>query len=179
MLGNGWDPATIYEPIDMNSDGSMDFTFSANAGISIGFRPKESNRYLIIPSPPPNIGGPVAAVTVGFDIGSDSGAGNLDWFGLSTSSSLLMLELSTGTAGNFWDTRGYIGVEFEAFDGLHYGWFDVKGHYAYPYVQVYGWAYESTPNTSIIAGAVPEPASAILFLIGVVGAWTLRKRKNR
>ncbi len=74
--------------------------------------------------------------------------------------------------------NGYLGVAFQGDNGTHYGWIHIE-----EFAGVGGWfyeyAYENTPGTGLIAGAVPEPSSVALFTIGAIGAWTLRKRKNR
>jgi hypothetical protein len=93
----------------------------------------------------------------GFEIGHDSGSGSLDWFGTNTDFATLVsvFEGPGGPVygGRFGGQRAYIGIEFDAVDGSHYGWIDIyvaSGAYA----EVYGWAYESTPGVGIIAGAV-------------------------
>jgi hypothetical protein len=58
-----------------------------------------------------------------------------------------------GTKGN-----GYLGIHFKAADGLHYGWIQVRlpkaNEFAFAPVVV-DWAYESTPDKAIVAGARP------------------------
>jgi len=45
-------------------------------------------------------------------------------------------------------------------------------------VILHGYAYESTPNTAIAAGAVPEPTSLAIFAMGGAGiaAWKRRRK---
>ena len=74
----------------------------------------------------------------------------------------------------------YIGLEITMDNQPHYGWLSIQApNNPNNRALVSGWAYENTPNTSIIAGAIPEPSSVALFAIGAIGAWTLRRRKNR
>ena len=47
--------------------------------------------------------------------------------------------------------EGYLGVRFSAADGYHYGWIFVKGQ------SVVDWAYEMRPGYPIRAGAKPVP----------------------
>ena len=185
-------PSSAYD-IDVNSDGWVDFSIAASYPISVDFLSEGANRYLIHPSPPPNTGGPVAALDLGFHIGSDSGDDSLDWFGDNYDFwSGLMVEFDTGKAGEFWNTpdawgppweprsppemRTYIGVEFAVADDVHYGWIEVQGHWSYPYAKVFGWAYESTPGMGITAGAIPEPSTFLLLLVGVGALALCRKR---
>jgi hypothetical protein len=93
------------------------------------------------------------------------------------------------------DTQ-FIGVRFLADDGLHYGWMRLAKSYWAPYDTnhpdwppgldptgwygnaislpridtfdpgVIDWAYELTPDMPIVAGAVPEPGSMLLALLG-------------
>lgn len=179
-LGGWWNPPTSHS-LDIDNNGTVDFLFFGDTVSFVGMRSEGINRYLITPSPPPNTGGPVSALVAGFLIGPQSNNGNLDWFGDNYDYwSGLMQELSTGTAGEFWGTRGYIGFEFQMDDGMHYGWFDVEGSSSSPYAEVYGWAYETQPGVSIIAGAVPEPSVISLFIGGLLTiGCTLRRTKVR
>lgn len=179
-LGGWWNPP-IPHSLDIDGNGTIDFSFWGDIASSVGMHSEGINRYLIVPSPPPNIGGGVAALDSGFLIGPNSGEGSLEWFGNDYEYwSGLMQSLSTGTAGQFWGTRAYVGIEFEAEDGMHYGWFDVEGHSSIPYAVVYGWAYESTPGVAVIAGAIPEPSTLMLFAAGATAiALSLRKRRIR
>ncbi len=74
------------------------------------------------------------------------------------------------TVYNGWDgtlgalTNGYLGVRFKAQDGFHYGWIRVRlpstesgaeGFLIEIAPVVVEWAYETRPNTAILAGAKP------------------------
>lgn len=68
----------------------------------------------------------------------------------------------------------YIGLAFTLADGLHFGYAEVNGP------RLVSYAFDSTPNTSIVTGAVaavPEPAS-LLLLAGMAGV-AMTKRRNR
>jgi len=180
VVGDVWIPAPdeLFE-LDVDLNGTVDFTLAAGKTHFSGIHPKNQNQYLILSSPPPNIGGPVAALDSGYFIGSNSGEGTPEeWFASNNFSTLIVL-LSTGESGEFIDHRGYVGLEFSAEDGIHYGWLDIEGVETRSSIRIRGWAYESTPGVGIVAGAVPEPSSVVLFTIGAIGAWTLRKRKKR
>jgi hypothetical protein len=85
------------------------------------------------------------------------------------------------TEGNFVGvTEKYIGfrVHLSSTEELVYGWANeigVSGD-----VILHGYAYESTPNTAILAGAspVPEPTSLAIFAMGGAGiaAWKRRRK---
>lgn len=81
----------------------------------------------------------------------------------------------------FYNTSGYIGVEFSLHDGLHYGWvhvnhLDADGNPLGDGGLIDRWAYESEPGAGIRAGAVPEPRAAAL-LAGLAGLAVLRRRR--
>jgi len=165
--------------LDVNSDGTIDFSITASLNYFSGIHPDGQNQYLIHPDPPPNIGGGVAALDFNYLIGSNPESSAEEWYG-SESYSTLIFKLDSGTAGEFQRHRAFVGLEFESAEGTHYGWLDIEGvPNGGSYFFVHGWAYESTPGVGIIAGAIPEPSSGILFMIGVWGSWTLRKRKKR
>ena len=79
-------PPVIGQPdrhyIDLDGDGTTDFSFSGTWNISVDFRSEGANRYLVVPDPPPNIGGGVAALEYGFLIGR--GVVTPAWIGLET-----------------------------------------------------------------------------------------------
>lgn len=168
--------ASVQTPLDMNLDGLDDFIFSASVSF-VGVHPETANQYLIYPSPPPNIGGPVEPLPDGFEIGPNSGDGELDWYG-STGYSTLIQCLSGTCAGRFKGQHAYMGVEFDIAGGTHYGWVDLYVAEYGPYAEIYGWAYETEAGVPIIAGAVPEPSTIILFAAGAA-AILLSRRKNR
>lgn len=87
------------------------------------------------------------------------------------------------------NTTGIIGFKFNpaSINGFtpapngtptNYGWFRMTtGTAAAGGGTVVDWAYESVPETGIIAGAVPEPSSLACLALGAVGLSTLRRRK--
>lgn len=146
-------------PIDLNNDALPDFTFAASAG-SVSLRTERANRVVIRESPPPNIGGPVAKLDAGFLIGRDPDAPGLAWINSASDGYVSPGEmtfdtivqcLSTGCLST-WppgpSQRGFIGLEFELSDGLHYAYFDVSVSGSNPGASLYGWAYESLPSTA-------------------------------
>jgi hypothetical protein len=181
FLGEVWQGAEYKDlDLDLDENGTVDFSIVTSVNNFCGIAPDDQNKYLIHPSPPPNIGGSVAALDVGYLIGSNSGDNSPEeWFGIDNNYGTLISIWNVGSTGEFLRHRGFVGLEFESTDGTHYGWLDIEGvANGGSYLIVHGWAYETTPNISIIAGAIPEPSSMILFVIGVAGIWTIRKKKN-
>lgn len=78
------DTTPVSHALDINGDGVFNFTFSADTSF-VGVRSEGDNRYLIFPSPPPNIGGSIEPLSEGFEIGPNSDSGELEWFGHETS----------------------------------------------------------------------------------------------
>ncbi len=147
--------------VDLNNDGITDFTINARStnsydsdrywdGSSIGIHSKSGNSVAVSSNLP-------QAMDSGADIGT-----NLDWddankqdlghlfrwwgrpFPSSSSGSIYF--------GNFLDqSEKFLGVRFE-FDGeQYYGWIRLSLNGAYAYT-VHDFAYEATPNKSIVAG---------------------------
>ena len=180
----------FFYPIDFNADGLTDFTFAADP-VGVALRTERANGVIYRMDPPPNLGGPVARLEEGFEIGS-SLEPSLGW----RSSDLLggyvspgewafasiAIHLSTGTSSEWPGSpgaRGFIGVQLELEDGFHFGYFDVHMA-AEGGGWLYGWAYNSVPNAPIFASPVPEPSTwALLLGGGVLMVWFRRKRNER
>ncbi|MCZ7591576.1 MAG: PEP-CTERM sorting domain-containing protein [Kiritimatiellae bacterium] len=171
------DTSPVYYSLDLSGSGFVDFTFAASVA-SVSVRNEGNNRYLIFPSPPPNIGGGIEPLSEGFEIGSNSVSEELEWFGHETSFASLGIWLSTGTSGRFVGQHAYMGIEFDIDGATHYGWINLRVGELGPGVEIYGWAYESTPNTPILAGAIPEP-STLLLLLGGTTLLLGRRQKRR
>jgi len=181
ILGDVWFPENIeYFDLDVDANGSIDFSLTAAGTLSFaGIHPENQNKYLIHPSPPPNIGGPVAALNLNYIIDSNSGSGTPEeWFGNNDYGGFILI-LSTGRTGEFYNDRGFVGLKFDADDGIHYGWIDVEGIQSSPTIQIRGWAYETEPNKAIAAGAIPEPSSISLLLLSGTIVWLSRNRKRK
>jgi hypothetical protein len=75
-------------------------------------------------------------------------------------------------------TLAYSGFRFAAPDGTHFGWIQLSvsaGHITFMNA-----AYESTPGTPIVAGAVPEPSTLAMLAVGATAALgTVIKRRRR
>ena len=84
---------------------------------------------------------------------------------------------STESYVNEWDGlgRGYIGVRFtDEAANIYYGYADVTVNPDYT-ATLHGFAYETTPGTGIVTGAIPEPST---FALSGVGILLISRRKR-
>jgi hypothetical protein len=94
---------------------------------------------------------------------------------------ILTASADLGTVGLFTGLESaYLGLQFQQAGQTYYGWVRVGAPFA---GQNGGWlydyAYETTPDTPILAGAVvPEPTSISVWLLATV-LITLRRSENR
>jgi hypothetical protein len=179
-------------PFDVDGNGTIDYTFIGNIS-EASLRTERANRLVISIDPPPNLGGPVESLPAGYRISSTLANSGISW----VSSDLLggyvspgelvantiIQVLSTGylTIGHNtrFTERSFIGIEFEAEDGIHYGYFDISpAPYISPRVTVNGWAWETQPGVPILAGQVPEPSRMLLTGMGLMVLLTKRSRKK-
>ena len=166
--------------LDINNDGYAEFKFTSimDAPLySVDVRSLNSGKFLY----PEEIGVISAlAVSNGLEINSDELGGSARWgTGLGILSHWdLQHPIGVIKGGHFLETNACLGISFQIDGNTHYGWIQIDNPNDVPGGTITGFAYESTPNTSIIAGAIPEPSSMILFIVGVTGIWTLRKRKK-
>ena len=166
----GYGPVTISNVLDLNGDGIADFILTSDI----------SGAWLTAPSGNFLITGPGGLVPVSPGSIISSNGSSLDpiyqWSGgTATIGGQAVFDGEYFYAGNFSDTNAFIGLQFQINNQTHYGWMEI---YNYPDVasgQVLAWAYESSPHTPIEAGAVPEPPSWTLLIIGAMFAFDHRR----
>jgi hypothetical protein len=127
------------------------------------------------------------ALPEGFQIGPDTGANH--WTSLQPLYGGLTLAAARDggiigepplTSGDFVGVESaYIGILFYLDSQAHFGWIRAGS----PVVSsgsnggwVYDFAYETSPNAPIFAGAVPEPSMVSLLLVSGAAFWLVRKR---
>jgi hypothetical protein len=70
--------------------------------------------------------------------------------------------------------EAYLGIAFDVGASTHYGWVhvtlgEVDPTFGFKNPITASWAYESTPDTPIVAGVIPEPSTGILTIVGSLG----------
>ena len=181
---------SLINNIDLDRDGSNEFTTNGSSG-EARLIPTMGNRVLARSAVLPDLGQSAVAVGRDFSIGANP-LGGLNWFGLEDrvnasddgGSSLYMCD-GRGPVGEppvcvtslNLTVNSFVGLEFQIQGETHYGWmeiipiFDSNQHHT----RIAAWAYEDQPNTSILAGAIPEPSSILLVITGL--ATLLRRHR--
>ena len=175
-------PGTLDFNLDINGDGITDFILeSGSSDINYATLIPQGNNAIV------SMNSFAAAMTNGETIGS-SLAPIYQWStGSTTVGYLVFLLGNSGVTenGNFvGKTSGYIGFNLANNGNNYYGWMYISSPSgggldgdAGTYGEVVNWAYQSSPNTAILAGAVPEPSTfALLALGGMAGIGFLRRK---
>jgi hypothetical protein len=163
--------------IDLDNDGVADFNLNSPDSLAINLTPLNNNGILSVLEPPPDIGAFIYALPAGASI-SPSLNPAFVWFDRNSSggSATIVASSTIGSLGYFQgSTDAYAGIRFESGGNFHYGWLHIQ-NFGLNLGQISEWAYESNPNTSILAGAVPEPSA--LALLTVAGIALLARRKR-
>lgn len=178
--------------VDLNFDGILDINFKGKVRSEFLSFTYGNTWVLGRPSPPafPDSGVYQIPLKPGDFIGEDA---SIDWWpstdvgwGTGSQGNLFNSYMSVGgqlMGIGFWQdipplsADGYLGVQFEIEGGIHYAWVHIRAGGNHGFIDE--WAYESTPGTGIVAGAIPEPSTLALLLAGAAGIWTVRKRKFR
>lgn len=184
----GFLPLPSDADFDVNADGVSDYRFHTDGSFVAAVISYGTNRYISVLSTGDDQGGNLVPVSVGSVIGSNTSSLSGDWH--RQTDNVIIPSLSTGyslTSGptpmQFSD--GYIGVEFAAADGIHYGWIQYIGYshpekgIGYPLLGGFidSWAWETQPGVPIVAGAIPEPSTIVLVVISTVSLTQRRRRK--
>jgi hypothetical protein len=176
-------PFYTEKDFDVNADGIADYRFLSGYFIA-AIQGYTTNRFISTLEPGFDVGGNVAPVTFGTTIGPGGTSMGGEWHHHSDKGGGTMFGLNTGPM-SMQLANAYIGVEFAAEDGIHYGWIQYVG-YNNPELQldtnvpggfIDSWAWETQPGVPIIAGQVPEPTLAICFVTGL-GSMMLRRKRS-
>lgn len=150
-----------HTPLDLNHDGVADFTFVNFAYESFGRSSEFSGIYGAAGAN--SVAGvqlrgqhniTAAALPQGVEVGPNDnfvhGANMVHMFN----------DTQGGYGSGGWTSLewGYLGLKFVIDGDVHYGWVLVKFPYPYAFLSgsIYGYAYESAPNRSILTGQTTE-----------------------
>ncbi len=179
---SGPDSGVTLLPLSMTGDGTVDFYIQliASSADAIQLLPAGSNAVLTQGPDAINLSsGVVSSLTpIGaswFLAGNNPGPYTIG-------ANLIAGNSELGYFGQFINERGYVGVEFYAADGIHYGALDMAGTTQAGIIGFfYGYGYNPVPGapfdlSDIPSMPVPEPSTWTLLGFGIVMlAW--RKRK--
>jgi len=166
--------------LDINNDAVVDLVFSGSPSEFECFT-EGINLLLGIPPSPPDTGHYLYPLELGYEIAA-SPVSPLEW-GTSPYGNLFASYQWNGSEYvgiGYWreeDADGYLGVQFDIGGNTHYGWVHVINTYGIT-GEIVAWAYESTPDTGLQAGVIPEPATLLLLLVGT-GVLALREKQIR
>ena len=84
----------------------------------------------------------------------------------------------SGGSGNFFGrTNKFLGLRFIIGGHTNYGWVEIaEVPDDVSFVTIAGYAYETAPDTEILAGLVPEPNALGLLALGAAGVTAMRRR---
>jgi hypothetical protein len=173
----GLGPVEYFYSLDINSDGTGDFTFRNN-DIRMFFEPRVGNAGLSI------LGDNYDPITAGIPIGPDI----VEPYSWRNDERLLVGYIIYGSpepterVGPFYDTDAFLGASFQVADETHYGWIhlvhDNEGVEPLS-LTIQDWAWETQADTPIIVGAIPEPSSGILTMVGTLSLLQLARSRRR
>lgn len=173
---------------DINGDGVQDYRFLGDPFVA-AVQSYGGNRFISVQALFPDLGGSVVPVTAESIIGADTSFLSGDWHSHTDNGGGSGYGLGSGPSPmQFADA--YIGVEFMASDGIHYGWIQYVGFshpekgliFPVPGGFIDSWGWETQPGVPIIAGAIPEPSTAAYlggsaYLLWQRNAHTRRENK--
>jgi hypothetical protein len=191
-----------YQYIDLNFDSLTDAMLGYSIIADAVLNPEGTNGYLSASVNGYNIDGS-NRILVDASSGSDAtlpygtlisgnpdpslewGSGGLYFAGSVSSWSTYPPEPDTEWSGLLGETgEAYLGIAFEIGESTHYGWIhvtlgEVDSWTGFKSPITASWAYESTPDTPIVAGVIPEPSTGILTMVGSLGLLLPARSRRR
>lgn len=157
--------------LDFNGDGQPDAGFADN-DMSFYIFGYGSTRVLTYPPAGLDINSFLPVLSEGTEIGAVPPTASLVWRETVTLpsgpySATYNYSVNAAYGGLWQSVEGYTGIEFYISGQTHYAWI----HVGTPFTGANGgyireYAYETRPDTPILAGAVPEPSTCGLLGIG-------------
>jgi hypothetical protein len=180
--------------IDIDGNGTQDFRFGGVTRIGSLIVTERNNRYFGKAASFPDLGGLPSALESNSIIGnvdanlvflsSDSGDGFVEPGEINVGATLYQC-ITTGCIGNFLPAaehlpfRRFLGFQFEAETGTHFGFFDLDYQAYERRAIIKGWAYESEPGVAITTSFIPEPSAALLSFLTALSSVFMRVRKTK
>ncbi len=162
--------------IDFNGDGVADFTLSG--GQDINLTPLNNNAIIAVPEPPGDLGAFIYAFSQGAPISSSLDPVLVWWGSDGNGPPGIVSATDLGALGYFAYRTDptYAGIRLDVGEALYYGWVHIQNFGGSNWGQISDWAYETIPNTPILAGQVPEPSTLSLLLVSGAAFCLVRKR---
>jgi hypothetical protein len=191
--------------LDLDGDGQTDLHFYAGAVLQANYYFTSASgvgsaRLLVSPLAGVDGGSHLIALGAGSEIGNATNNAVV-WaaqdapnnYGQPTVLGAYIPEDAGGSlvpVGYFYNTTGYMGIQFQIGSDWHYGWVRIRGGAAgvgddgqfhlNPPGWVLDWAYETRADTPIFAGAgVPEPSTLSLIGIGALALAVARRSHSK
>lgn len=168
-----YSPLPSFTDLDLNGDGTTDYSLTSD-GNTINIIPRNLNSVVSMLEPPPDMGALVVPLAQGKTISS-----SLDpmcvWYGASTDpvgATTIISCMNIGCIGYWQNVNAYAGLQMTVSNQTYHGWLHIE-NVGIQAGQLIDWAYSTSPNTPIIAGAVPEPSISSLLLMGL-GVFAMR-----
>jgi hypothetical protein len=166
-------PLAAQSSLDFNGDGINELQINFSA-YDLG--PNWTSMYFTLSGPAQSLSPFLQGLSAGTTIGTSSG----EWAELS--GPVIYWSSYNGQTGDSQEQFAlssdapYLPVRFALDDGVHYGWVRFTTD---SLIGFRDWAYESSPNTSISAGAVPEPSIFALWSMSALAFWRACRRGER
>lgn len=175
---------TNFFDLDVNGDGFNDLAFTAYANTtgSGGFQVAE-NTVGVFTGAQLVVDGSNNLIDLAPGATIDASNTYLSGTGILSKEGITSIFPTDGT------TPGYLGFQFTAIDGVHYGYLQVStllgSKTTFDKIFVTQIAYDSSKNTGIVIPTgttppdVPEPDTLCLFAVGAIGIEILRRRRAK